>query len=1454
MRYKQPKYYQLYGLRQRAQLLKPRMAPMGKFHLPLSSIYLYNRDNGAIVGPSPQDRIFNTEGGRLFIEHIKVLEGNLGNPRRSVVNPVTLESDFKRANRVFRPMRKDEALLLNDKSMLVMNFNMLNPLYKYIASYKATYYRWSNTADTFWNKVAEAHERFRWNQYIEFEVPATVPMKSKWDNLTNGINQTNLELFPTASHLTAHDLYVWLGEDRALSKMNRIPKEAYASINLLFRLRTHFFVLNLGMLDGWRKEKIKDAQGKEVTLNSSGIDSNQLQVQFVRLLQGLHQFIIDGTELDEDTEGLFLDLEKGEKPAPAAKTKIGVKVITDSGTEKADVSKDDDEDASELVGDTPTPDNGGSLDLFSDLDVDTFDVPVAPVATAQVLDALPTDDDDFDDPVGQTMDDITDDFDEEPTTFADQLLGDPNVAPIALKAFEMQETGVITAAKMNRSIEDAMSFKTLPDPYGTGQTIEDAMKITPEDTQLPPNKQFPDKSTIIDKSMLSSVLKHATKSYVNNLMRKDILNAVIAVQKQGVAIKDYKVEVVRDAMNHYEIHSVTIKPIRGRQTTVRFRIPVVDKDGRFISNGVIYRTKWQRADKPIRKVNDFRVALTSYFNKIFVDRSKRKTDDFERWITSQIKARADDAKDTTVTDIHTGNSFVEELHLPRIYSIMAKEITSFTSGQYQFFFDYNNRVAHFAALGIDVEQEEPAGQTILGNYGKQALCVDSNSVIYLNTPEGQEAIGVLTDLIGLDASRAPEEVAEMTVQNKIIPVGFTLAYYFGLSNLLKELSVEYSRHPRGETLEMPADAYKLVFQDEVIVLSKADNRATLIINGLNRYHRALKKFSVWDFDKKDVYYRLLEDAGLGVRYIRELDALKTAWVDPITEGLLLQMGEPTEFSKLLVRAVELLLTDYCPKETDPKYMRYRGYERFSGVIYGELSKAVKSFNNRSSGGEIGVEMNPYAVWQKLVGDPSNGIVEESNPIANLREQEGFTYRGDGGRSSVSMVERTRIFHKDDEGTVGEGTVDSGEVGVIAYLSPDANMIDLRGNTRVKAPGDGPNKLLSSSALLSPCVEHDDMKRIGFVSVQHQQGIFADGYEVQPLRTGKEQTVGQDTTSIFCSSADQDGVVVAITKWSLQVKYLDGTIEIVPLGIRHGIAAGHVYPHPLVTDLKVGQAFSAGDTLSYNDKFFKTDRYNPTQVSWKAGVLCTVAFMEKITTLEDGCEISEATAIKFNTQSSEIRNVIVRFDQNIDSLIKVGDHVDLETILCMIEDPEQANNPIFDDVALDTLRRVEAKSPKAGLVGTVSKIEVYYHGDFEDMSESLQRLAARGDKERKEFAEAMGETPFTGMVDFSFRIKGEPIDPDNVAIRIFIDHDVAAGTGDKGVVANQMKTIISSVFTGENYLADTLEPLDLKFGNTSVEERMVLSPKLLATTNMNMASLSKHVAAVYRGTANARAKR
>lgn len=73
-----------------------------------------------------------------------------------------------------------------------------------------------------------------------------------------------------------------------------------------------------------------------------------------------------------------------------------------------------------------------------------------------------------------------------------------------------------------------------------------------------------------------------------------------------------------------------------------------------------------------------------------------------------------------------------------------------------------------------------------------------------------------------------------------------------------------------------------------------------------------------------------------------------------------------------------------------------------------------------------------------------------------------------------MVGRTRVYGEADIGVVSEATVDSGDVGIIAYFSMNPNFTSLRGVTR---PADIENEsmssIFSSAMMLSPAAEQDD---------------------------------------------------------------------------------------------------------------------------------------------------------------------------------------------------------------------------------------------------------------------------------------------------------------------------------------------------------------------------------------------
>lgn len=250
--------------------------------------------------------------------------------------------------------------------------------------------------------------------------------------------------------------------------------------------------------------------------------------------------------------------------------------------------------------------------------------------------------------------------------------------------------------------------------------------------------------------------------------------------------------------------------------------------------------------------------------------------------------------------------------------------------------------------------------------------------------------------------------------------------------------------------------------------------------------------------------------------------------------------------------------------------------------------------------------------------------------------------------------------------------------------------------------------------------------------------------------------------------DEKGVIV---------EYEDGEIQGYEIGRRFGNAAGLVIPHQIVTPLKPKDKVAVGDVIVYNSGFFEPDFFNPKQVVLKNSINVKTVLWESIQTFEDSSSISKRVADKLTTSITKVKDIILAFDQAVSKLVKPGDKVVADSVLCLIEDSVTANNKLFDEESIDTLKALSAQAPKANINGTVEKIEVYYHGDKEDMSESLKAAANASDKEHRKLANSLGRESFTGRVDGGFRIDGNPLGLDQLAIRIYITTKVGAGLGD-----------------------------------------------------------------------------
>ena len=484
---------------------------------------------------------------------------------------------------------------------------------------------------------------------------------------------------------------------------------------------------------------------------------------------------------------------------------------------------------------------------------------------------------------------------------------------------------------------------------------------------------------------------------------------------------------------------------------------------------------------PIRKIDSATVALSSYYGKVFVMRNEKKVNDFTEWLARQLFVLGFSETPTNITGLNPADVFDNLFKAPKIYTALSKNFNSFKVGEYTLMF--NNR-SRYTLLGYGTKDSvsdkavadiEGTTYRLVGTDAKGLpILVDYKDNFFRYVAGTPQPLGSFFDISLIDLTSAPVDFATLKVFSKSISVGVALGYLIGLDNLLTLLKVTPRIYEAGKRVALSVDEYVLAFKDKKYVFSRRDTLASLVLAGFNEYHKEIKQYDTSAFNNKDVYLNLLDSIGIGARYLKEIDLLDDMFVDTITKGLLVDMHEPTTFRGLLVRGSELLVNDYHPDTQDLSYQRFKGYERISGAIYRELVISTRNFRARNIRGKSAIELNPYAVWKTITGDSANMLVADINPIENLKQAEAVTYTGEGGRNKDAITKSSRIYHKNDMGTISEATVDSSDVAVNTFLSANPLLNSVRGTVdKFDMSVDGASSLLSTSALVSIGAQHDD---------------------------------------------------------------------------------------------------------------------------------------------------------------------------------------------------------------------------------------------------------------------------------------------------------------------------------------------------------------------------------------------
>lgn len=798
-----------------------------------------------------------------------------------------------------------------------------------------------------------------------------------------------------------------------------------------------------------------------------------------------------------------------------------------------------------------------------------------------------------------------------------------------------------------------------------------------------------------------------------------------------------------------------------------------------------------------------------------------------------------------VVKIAPANVFDNNFEAPFIYNALAAHYKLVKTTEYTLVFDHTER-EKITSLEL-LSKIEKNNSRVVGYTNatvKELIVVNDENEFFIYRKDVLMPIGNIFTVFKLNELKAPIDFSEVRIFSKNIPVGIVLAYYIGFTALVALLNATYRKVENRKNKELKQDEYAISFENETYIFSRKQRVASMILGGFLEFEKEIRQYPTITFNNKDVYFNLLSSKGLTSIYVREMELTQQLFVDSITKEILQEMGEPVTFNGLLIRATELLKAYHHPDSQDMTKMRLRGYERISGCIYKELATAIRAYRNKNIAGKSKVDMSPYQVWSSLMKDPTIKLVEDINPVQNLKEMEVFTHVGEGGRSKDGMNKASRAFHAQDMGIVSEASVDSSDVGINAYLSANPNLRNLRGLPKAQSKIE-PSSLISTSALLAPFVTNDSVQRANFVSIMNSHTVAAEGYHQPTIRTGYETVIGNRTHDMFCYTARQDGKVVALNENGIIVEYADGTRKGVQLGRSYGKAEGSVYPHDVKSNLKLNESFKKGHTIAYNDGFFEPDFLDPKRVIMKSSMSVKVALAETVQTFEDSSSISKKLSVRMKAKTTKVKSITVGFKQNLNQVVKLGSSVKPKDILMYIEDEITSSSGHFDQKSLETLKRLSSQTPRASYEGTVDWIEVLYHGDKQDMSASLKSLADRSDRQRADICKSSGKPVITGQVNDDYRVSGVPLTPDKAEIKIYLTIETAAGVGDKGILANQMKSVIGEVMD-YSITTESGEEIDMFFSYKSILARVVNSPILIGTTSSLLKIIGNKAVQLYDG--------
>ncbi|EPU3829044.1 hypothetical protein ACVWU4_001025 [Campylobacter coli] len=1393
-------YYRL-GIRTNSHILNPRIIKTESFKFPKNSVlHLFNINPvKSFVNDKPilqnTDLCYINTIGEYTREHIG---------RYTLIASNNLVKYIQEANKIntnYKYLLPNKEGVVTEKTLRVINYEFLRTKYRYQAQPFLRVYELKNSLYTLIDNIDMYKDR---HIFINFEIPNILPDRLLLEKYKVNLTNNKLVNLPTYKDLLILEFWKLLDPNHREESILNDKKliDNMNNITLLLTCENKTIMIKLPILISL-VEEYKLSYG----INSYNY-KKAMKIFYILLHKTINAEIKPITVNEDEINNTNIN-----------NIASGVNLEKDDNDDNVDI--DVDEYLEEHV-----KSNGKELTEDDDTSIEMDNIEEDSVTKYEIDKVLDDASSDVDVPTIEELKEEQFDFTKNIEAYSKSML-----------------EGKVIGKKSYTTIEEKIKNQSKEKaPYEELGKLGDVLDYEKDNLNVDENiADITDNNVIFDKRTNKKTLDAINKGYLKKLYKKDIVRSVYGIQNSPSIVESYNIDKKENILGGIEDHTVVIRSLKGRSTTVRFTLPIIKEDGTYNYRGNNYLLRSQCVDLPIKKIKPGRVALTSYYGKLFITKDSYKVYDPGYTIMGYLSNKYQTDPDYKEVILVSPNN--KDMVFPKDYGIFSRYVKLVRYKNTIVTFDYNNRTKIFKNISeTDILDIEQAGKYIIvGNDNGYPLIMDMNNKVYKYKSKSEIVdVGSIYSVLNMTDITLPIECAFIKLNGKNIPIFILMCYYYGLKNLLKLLNVKYSIENRNARIDnVNNDKIVVLFKDCKLVIERDYDKRDMILGGMNSIKNVLKDTNMDVLNHKssfNIIYSKLEYSTLNQIEIKLLDDL---FVDPITAGILKDMKEPTNFRGLIIRSCELLVDDNYinPKDATSTYIR--SYERLAGMVYETMCKAIKKHENASYYGKSSLAVNPNEIMNKLIEDSGNIIVDDNNPMAFVKLQEDLTFLGFQGRSKDTMSIDMRRRHSSEIGIRSEANKDNGDVGISTSMPANPNIINLRGKVgNLDIDKAAWSDIVSSSAMLMPFTLGDDSKRMSFTSIMLSHVVGMKTMKVPYVRTGYESIVGIKCPPKFCVSAEEEGKVLESNDKEVTVEYKTlGKKTYKLYSWNSKIESGKCYTHHIVSNLKKGDKFIKDDTITYNSTFFEPDLFNKRRVVYKQGDIINVSLAEDIGTYEDSGIITKGVLKRLGKNFDKVFSMVIKNTDNIVELVKIGQEVKGNTPLFVLLN-ETTNIDGLDEKAIKILQDLKTGVPKAKVNGIVEKIELYYNCELESCSKTLQNIIKESDKHLKH------SKGFTGRVDNSYSIKGKQLLENEIEIKIFINVSEDLGIGDKCIFANQMKFTVGQIY--DEIHGEDGTNVDAMFSCIGFENRIVTSPNLIGTTSTVLDVLGKKAVELYFG--------